>query len=235
MSRRAVLVCVAVLLAPCPFAAAAKVKVWHHNAPAHYEKAQLKHTVVSNEGALRLSRQLKPLTANSATHVWDVVEDRHGNLYVATGDEGKLYRVTPDGKVSVAFESAESQVLCLALAPDGSVYAGTGPSGLIVRVAPDGNARVIYDSPESYVWCLAVNAAGTHVYAGTGPKGRVYQVTPDGKGTIFYTTKQDHILSLAAGLDDALYAGTDKDGLVYRIDTKGKGFVLYNAPQAEVR
>ena len=68
---------------------AAKVKLWHHHKHADYEKAQLKHAVISNEGALRLSRQVKPLAGIDATHVWDVVEDRAGNLFVATGDEGK--------------------------------------------------------------------------------------------------------------------------------------------------
>lgn len=225
----------AVLLGIPSWSSAAKVKVWNHSAPAHYDKAQLKHVVVSSEGSLRLSRQLKPLAAIDATHVWDVVEDKNGNLFVATGDDGKLYKVTPEGKVSVAFKSEDSQILCLALAPDGAVYAGTGPSGLIVRIAPDGNARVLYDSPEAYVWCLAIDAKGETIYAGTGPKGRIYQVTPQGKPSIFYTTKQEHILCLAMGGDGMLYAGTDKGGLVYRIDPKGKGFVLYNAPQAEVR
>jgi hypothetical protein len=214
---------------------AAKVKLWHHNSQSHYDKAQLKQAVISNEGALRLSRQLKPLAALEATHVWDVVEDKDGNLFVATGDEGKLYKVAPDGKVTVAFDSEESQILCLALAPDGSVYAGTGPGGLIVRIAPDGKSKVLYHTPESYVWCLALDAKGQTLYAGTGPKGRIYQVTPEGKGSVFYTTKQEHILCLASGPDGMLYAGTDKGGLVYRIDAKGKGFVLYNAPQAEVR
>jgi sugar lactone lactonase YvrE len=213
---------------------AAKVKVWHHNSPTHYDKAQLKQAVISNEGALRLSHQLKPLAGLQATHVWDVVEDKDGNLFVATGDEGKLYKVTPEGKVSVAFNSEESQILCLALAGDGSVYAGTGPGGLIVRIAPDGKASVLYRTPESYVWSLALDAKGQTLYAGTGPKGRIYHVTPDGKGSLFYATKQEHILCLAMGPDGLLYAGTDKGGLVYRIDAKGKGFVLYSAPQAEV-
>ena len=31
---------------------AAKIKVWQHHAPAQYEKAQFKHSVVSSEGAL---------------------------------------------------------------------------------------------------------------------------------------------------------------------------------------
>ena len=220
---------------PLTTAQAAKVKVWHHYAPAHYDKAKLKQAVVSNEGALRLAHQLKPLTGLDAMHVWNVIEDKDGNLYVATGEDGKLYKVTTEGKVSVVFASEDSQVLCLAQSSDGSVYAGTGPGGHIVRIDPKGAAKVIYDSPESYVWSLAVDGDGQTIYAATGPKGRIYRVTPEGKGSVFYTTKQEHVLCLALGSDGTLYAGTDKGGLVYRIDPKGKGFVLYQAPQTEVR
>src|SRR5436309_451181 len=101
----------ALLGGACLFAAApapaAKVKVWHHHSAGHHDKAAFKHAVVSNEGTLALSRQLKLLAGLDATHVWDVVEDRHGNLFVATGDEGKLYKVTPDGKATVAYTSPD--------------------------------------------------------------------------------------------------------------------------------
>jgi hypothetical protein len=216
-------------------AQAAKVKVWYHYAPNHYEKARQTSVVVSNEGALRLSRQLKPLAKIEAAHVWDIVEDKDGNLYLGTGDEGKILKVTADGKVSVAFKSTDSQVLSLALASDGSIYAGTGPHGLVIRLGPDGAGKILYKSPEMYVWSLAVSADGQTVYAGTGPKGRIYAVTPEGKARVFYETKQEHILAMAMAAGGMLYAGTDKDGLVYRIDPKGKGFVLYSAPQSEVR
>src|SRR5262249_23056774 len=156
-------------------------------------------------------------------HVWDVVEDGAGNLLVATGSEGKLFRVTAEGKVSVAFASDDSEVLCLARAADGSVYAGTGPGGHIVRIDPKGTARVIADVPESYVWSLAVDAGGKTLYAGTGPRGRIYRLTPEGKPAVFYTTRQEHIHCLALAADGTLYAGTDKAGLVYRIDPQGKG------------
>lgn len=216
---------------------AARVKVWHHHAANHYEKAQFKGAVVSSEGVVRLSRQLRPFAGLDATHVWDMVEDREGNLFVATGDDGKVYKVTPDGKSSVAFTGSGgvSQVLCLALAPDGSVYAGTGPKGNVVRIDPKGGDKVLYESPESYVWALAVDPQGRNIYAATGPHGRIYRVTPDGKGEVFYSTRQEHILCLGLGADGTLYAGTDKAGLVYRIDPKGKGFVLFSAPQSEVR
>jgi hypothetical protein len=214
---------------------AAKVKVWHHCTPGHHERAQLAGTVVTNEGALRLSRQLKPLAKLEAAHVWDLVEDRNGNLYAATGDEGRIYKVTPDGHATVVYQSEDSEVLCLARAPDNSIYAGTGPNGHLLQIAPDGHVKVLTSIPESYIWCLALDKNAENIYAGTGPKGRIYQVTCAGKTTEFYRTKQEHVLCLAMAADGALYAGTDKNGLIYRVDGRGKAFVIYHAAQTEVR
>ena len=119
--------CCLFLCGPTACVWAAKIKVWNHHAPSHYDKAQLKQSVVSNEGTLRLARQLKPLTGLDATHVWSIVEDKDGNLCVATGEDGKIYRVTSEGKVSVLFASEDSQVLCLALSPDGFDLRGDRP------------------------------------------------------------------------------------------------------------
>jgi hypothetical protein len=215
---------------------AAKIKVWHQSEPSHYDKARFKHAVISSECALRLARRLRPLADLKATHVWDIIEDKEGNLFVATGDEGKLYKVSPEGLASVVYTSPDSQVLCLALAADGTIYAGTGPTGLVVALAAgSGKARIVAEGLDSYVWSLALDQSGKTLYAGTGPKGRIYQVTSDGKASVFYSTKQEHILCLARGPGGILYAGTDKGGLIYRIDRKGKGFVLYQAAQPEVR
>jgi sugar lactone lactonase YvrE len=226
----------AVMLLSLPsLAGAAKVKVWHHSSPASYDRAHLKGAVVSSEGALRLSRQLKPLAGLDATHVWDVLEDADGSLIVATGDEGKVFKVAPDGKATLLYTADDSQVLCLARAPDGAVYAGTGPVGHVVRIERDGKAKVVRPGDGLYVWSLAVDAKSGAVYAGTGPKGAVYRITPDGKSAVFYQTRQEHVLCVALAGDGNLYAGTDKAGLVYRIDAHGKGFVVFSAPQSEVR
>jgi outer membrane protein assembly factor BamB len=214
---------------------AAKVKVWHQHTPSQYDKAQLRQMVVSSEGTLRLSRQLRPLAGLDASHVWDMVEDREGNLYVATGNEGKIYKVSAEGKPVVVYAGEQSQVLCLVVASDGSIYAGTGPNGHILRVDPRGQTKVFCQTGESYVWSLAIDAKGQALFAGTGPHGRIYRVNGEGKAEAFYSTRQEHILCLAAGGDGMLYAGTDKGGLVYRIDPRGKGFVLYQANQAEIR
>ena len=162
---------------------AAKVKVWHQHTPAQYDKAQLKEMVLSNEGVLRLSRQLRPLAGLDATHVWDMVEDRDGNLFVATGDEGKIYKVPAQGKPTVVHAGEQGQVLCLALASDGSIYAGTGPHGQILRIDPRGKTKVFSETGESYVWSLAIDPKGQALYAGTGPHGRIYRINGDGKAT----------------------------------------------------
>ena len=110
---------------------AGKVKTYTAALPAQYEKAQFQQAVISNEGTIRLARWLKPLEVKGsleATRIWDVVEDKAGNLFVATGDEGKLFKISPDGTVSVAFDSEDTQILSLVAAPDGSIFAGTGPS-----------------------------------------------------------------------------------------------------------
>jgi hypothetical protein len=214
---------------------ASKVKVWHHHAAAHYDKAQFKQAVVTSEGGLQLSRQLEPLAGLDATHVWDLVEDKQGNLFVATGDEGKLYRVDTERKASLVYTSTDSQILSLALAGDGTLYAGTGPSGLIICVPPKGKPRVLTEHLGEYVWSLVYDEDAKTLYAGTGPSGRIYQVDRDGSAKVFYSTRQEHILSLARGPNQTLYAGTSRSGLVYRIDREGKGFVMYSAPQGEVR
>ncbi len=216
---------------------AGKVKTVTVSAPAHYEKASLQQAVVSSEGTVRLARWLKPLVADGAfdaARVWDVVEDKNGNLFAATGDAGKIFKIAPDGAATVAFESKDSQVLCLMAAADGSIYAGTGPNGLIVRIDSTGNAKVMSETKEGFVWALAFDDEVKTIFAATGPHGRIYRVSPDGKAEPFFQCKQDHVLSLARATDGTLYAGTDKQGLVYRVDAKGKGFVLFQAAQAEV-
>jgi outer membrane protein assembly factor BamB len=233
--RSSLLLAVIVLAGVAVPGQAAKVKVWHHHAGSHFEKAQFSHAVVSSEGVLRLSRQLKPFTSLEATHVWDLIEDGDGNLVAATGDDGKIYKITPDGQVSVLHTCEACQVLCLARATDGTLYAGTGPSGHIIRIDPKGRTKLLCDTHESYVWSLVVDPRTQDLYVGTGPKGRVLRVTPDGKCSVYYSTRQEHILCLAVGADGIVYAGTDKGGLVYRIDAKGKGFVLHQAAQSEVR
>ena len=48
-------------------------------------------------------------------YIWDLVFDNSGNLYVATGDHGEIYKVNPKGEHSVFFKSDEAHIRVLAL------------------------------------------------------------------------------------------------------------------------
>ena len=224
-----------VLVATTPLFAS-KLKTWHVNSASQFADARFENAVVSNQGAVRLARSIKPLADGKidASQVWDTIEDREGNLIVAAGGEGKLLKLSPAGEVTLLHEHKSGPIFSLAALPDGSIVAGTGPDGLILHLSPKGEVKTLCETGENYIWSLVYQPQAQAIFAATGPKGRILKVSLEGKAETFYQTKQDHVLCLAAG-NNGLYVGTDKQGLIYRIDAKGKGYVLFQAPQGEVR
>ncbi len=63
---------------------------------------------------------------------------KSGDLYVATGDQGEIHRVTPAGAGSVFFKTEETHARSLAIDANDNLIVGTDPSGLIVRIIPGG-------------------------------------------------------------------------------------------------
>ena len=103
-------------------------------------------------------------------YIWDIVFDNAGNLYIATGDRGEIYKVTPNGQHSLFFKSDEVHIRVLAVDPKGNVIAGSDGSGLIYRIAPNGEAFVLYSAPKKEITSLAIDSAGNIYAAGAGEK-----------------------------------------------------------------
>jgi hypothetical protein len=105
-----------------------------------------------------------------AKYIWDIVLDSAGVLYVATGDRGEIFKVTPDGQHSLFFKSDEVHIRVLALDPKGNLIAGSDGSGLVYRIAPNGEAFVLYSTPKKEITSLAIDQAGNIYAAATGEK-----------------------------------------------------------------
>jgi hypothetical protein len=103
-------------------------------------------------------------------YIWDVVLDNAGNLYVATGDHGEIYKVSSNGQHTLFFKSDEVHIRVLALDPKGNLIAGSDGSGLVYRIAPNGDAFVLYSAPKKEITALAIDAAGNIYAAGAGEK-----------------------------------------------------------------
>lgn len=67
-------------------------------------------------------------------YIWDMVVDRAGNFIVATGPEGKIFKVNPAKKEGeLLFDSPDEHVLSLAIGPKGRLHAGTQGKGRVYR------------------------------------------------------------------------------------------------------
>ena len=108
--------------------------------------------------------------APGTKYVWDLALDKAGDLYVATGDRGEIFKVTPKGEHSLFFKSDETHIRVLAIDAAGNLIAGTDGSGLIYRISPNGEAFVLYSAPKKEITALALGREGNIYAAGVGEK-----------------------------------------------------------------
>lgn len=108
--------------------------------------------------------------APGTKYIWDLALDKAGNLFVATGDHGEIYKVGAHGEHSPFFKSDETHIRVLALDAQGNLIAGTDGSGLIYRISPAGEAFVLYSAPKKEITALALDREGNIYAAGVGEK-----------------------------------------------------------------
>jgi len=103
-------------------------------------------------------------------YIWDLEFDDAGNLYVATGDKGEIFRVTPKGDHTVFFKSDEAHIRVLARDSKGNLIAGSDGSGLVYRISPTGEGFVLFSASKKEITALAIDPGGNIYAAGVGEK-----------------------------------------------------------------
>ncbi len=88
-------------------------------------------------------------------YVWAMAFDHSGNLFVATGDSGLIYRVAPDGKGSKFFDTEETHARSMIIDAAGNLIVGTEPGGLVLRITPSGQSFVLYQTNKREVTAVA--------------------------------------------------------------------------------
>lgn len=101
------------------------------------------------------------------TYIWSLARARDGALLVATGTQGKLFRVRGTGgdqsrgTGEVLYDSDDTHVRALEVLQGGDVLIGTAGEGLILRLGSNGQVRTLYDAAEPEVVALASAPDGT--------------------------------------------------------------------------
>ena len=162
---------------------------------ADFLKGDLENLSLDVRGQLALGPASELVYETPSPFLWTVVPAGDGTLYAGTGNDGKVFRIDPQGKASQLFDATELEIHAIAIAPNGGIYAASSPDGKIYRIDRNGTATTFFDPEEKYIWALASDTKG-NLFAATGEKGVVYKIAPDGKGAPFY-------FSLPAMRDDS--------------------------------
>ena len=113
-------------------------------------------------------KPVEVFAAEGVQYVWKMVQTPDGMLYAATGPNGQLFEIKPDGSKSVLLDSDENNLLSMIGDGKDLLFVGTDPNGLVYRVnRKTKDVFVLYDAAESEISALALDADG-NLYAGTG-------------------------------------------------------------------
>ncbi|MDA2928693.1 hypothetical protein MYX84_01915 [Acidobacteria bacterium AH-259-O06] len=207
---------------------------WTISTQSEFLQGELKGVSVTSDGKLILAPSLEPILDTEEAFIYTAVLDKSGNLYVGTGNNGKIFRVTPGRQGREWARLEEPGVYALAVDSLNRTYVGTAPDGKVYRLNDRGEAEVFLDPDEKYIWALAFDTQN-NLFVATGPKGIIYKVNSAGDSSVFYDSKETHIVTLAWDLDGNLLAGTAPGGLLFRISPDGSPFVVYDSSLQEIK
>ncbi len=203
------------------------------------EEPELENVAVHPQGAVTLAPELTEQVAPDEASVWALAETRNGTLYFGTGDNGRVYRLEPNGTAHTVFDAGTGEILAVCTNPRDDLFFGISPGGTVYRIQPGGEPASFLETGQDYVFALLPGPDG-EIYCATGSEGKLYRISPRGTGEIIFAAPQTHITALAwLKPGKELLVGTAPDGLVYRLPinprTLSAASVLYDTPLAEVR
>jgi hypothetical protein len=210
--------------------------IWETGSRTEILRGDARGISVTDTGAFMLAPRFAQVFDSQQSFVWSSAVDRDGNVYLGTGHDGRIFRVSANGQGALLYDAAELDVTALVVGRDGALYAGTSPDGKVYRITADGRADVYFDPPDKYIWSMAVMADGG-LAVGTGDNGKLYRVRAAGarpEDALFVDTNETHVISLTVSARGDLIAGTDPGGLVLRISPEGKAFALFDSPLREI-
>ncbi len=237
---------------------------WEQSNYDEFEKGTAKGVAIHSNGHLELAPPLKAISTTPSTFLWALAADATGDIYAAAGSPARVYRITPQGQVSIIFEPQELQVQSLLVDKDGTLYAATSPDGKVYRIVrkpgvsfpnPAPPAKKDVSTEAEIPKNVPVDSAYTatvlfepktkyiwdmaqdsqgRIYVATGDTGEIFRIEKNGTGALFFKSDEAHVRTLAVDRKDNLIAGSDGSGLIYRISPSGDAFVLYSATKKEI-
>ncbi len=219
-----------VLVAPLQ---AVKVKQAEKASLADFQKGSFVNVSMDSNGRLFLGPKLKNLPGPAEEFYLSAVAARNGDLFLGTGHNAAVYRVSPAGKSERVFKGEQLDVYALTVADNGDLIAGTSPSGRVFRIGKDNQVSELFHPDEKFIWDLAEDKQGNIICA-LGNTGAVYSIAKAGTVENLLLAEDSHIISLHVMDDNSILAGSGDRGILYEIKNR-KIRVLYDSPLEEIK
>lgn len=198
-----------------------------------FETGKFQQISLLSDGQLGLAPQRNLICDTGEPYVWALARDSHGTLYLGTGNDGRVYKVTAKGDTSLFFDAPELEVYALAVDQRDRLYAATSPNGKVYRINNDGSNAIFFDPDETYIWDILIDATGDLLVA-TGSKAKLFRVKPDGSKVLIFTSEAEHLRCLSKDQGNRIYFASSGPGLIYRLLPGDRPFVLYDPSVEEV-
>jgi sugar lactone lactonase YvrE len=217
-------------------AAASEPSVWTVNSRSAVLRGDARGVSIDANGTITLAPKLTEVYKTEQPYIWSSAIDTSGNVYLGTGGDGRIFKVSGGTAGALFADLTELNVTAMVVGSGGDLFAATSPDGKVYRIDSAGKVSVYFEPKEKYIWSLSIMADGS-LAVGTGEGGKIFRVrgansAPD--ASLMFDTSETHIISLAVDKQGNLYAGTDSNGLVMRFGADGKPFGVLDSPLREV-
>jgi len=203
-----------------------------------FNKGEFSNVSLSNQGLLQLAPALTEVVDLDEPVVLSTAIGPQGAIYLGTGNNGKVVKISPEGEVETVFQPEEILSRALAVDEQGILYVGTSPIGRVYRIVEGKHPEIFFDPEETYIWDLLFDREG-NLFVATGDPGRIYKLAadfaPGDKPIMWFSTDQTHLTVLAWDANGHLLAGSSPGGILYRITGEAEGFALYNSEAREIK
>lgn len=206
-------------------------KFWVISTQEDFLKSEIHNVTIHSEGEVSIAPKLQLVGDTQEKFVWSVASDLNGNIYVGTGDEGKIFKIARTGQMELLCDLDEPEVLCLFFRRP-YLYAGVAPPGIVYRINSKGRVEKFFDTEQKYVWDIASDSK-SGIYVATGEKGKIYRVSDKDKAQLIYESVDPHITKLHSYKGN-LYATTSGSGKIYEFPTVGSPRVIYQTEEEEI-
>jgi sugar lactone lactonase YvrE len=168
-------------------------------------------------------------------YIWAMAMDQAGQLYVATGDQGQIFKITKDGQGSVLFQSDDANIRSLTIDGQGNLIAGTDGSGVVYRISPSGEAFALYSADKKEITALAVDSRGSIYAAGVGEKRAssvpaMIAVPPPSPAAPSVPNAAAPPAALSLGMFFSPASGIAAGSEIYKIAPDGSPTLLWSSP-----